>query len=444
MTSPLRSSVPSPESAPEWEQRSLWQRLTEPHPSIEEVGARHLARLLASFLLIATIAMVLGGPVLYVTTPAVLVMLPGSITVVVVAYVISRTARYRVGALMLVALCVIGPPLTVSITQPPEAVVVQYSYLTLMAILVGSPYLPTRVMVLVAGLTMVAVILVYAVGPGMAVETLINLLWLMLSFASTILVLDYHRGEIEQERLAVIDERRVELDKLNHNLETMLYVISHDLKEPLRAIQNFSRMVDKRYAEQLDDKGRDFLRRVVRGAERMRGLLDDIGQLSRAQRIEQPNAPTRGADIVALALGRLEERIKETGAQVRVAPDLPAFYIDKMWASGAIYNLVDNALKYTRTAQDRPEVEITAYDGPRGVGLVVKDRGPGVEPEHREKIFELFQRAVGRDVPGTGAGLAIVRQIADRHGGTAWVEPRPGGGSEFYITFQRPSSGHKR
>jgi signal transduction histidine kinase len=68
---------------------------------------------------------------------------------------------------------------------------------------------------------------------------------------------------------------------------------------------------------------------------------------------------------------------------------------------------------------------------------VVRDRGPGVTPEHAERIFQLFQRAVGREVEGTGAGLAIVRQIAERHGGRSWVEPRPGGGSEFVITFSQ-------
>ena len=69
------------------------------------------------------------------------------------------------------------------------------------------------------------------------------------------------------------------------------------------------------------------------------------------------------------------------------------------------------------------------------MGLIVCDRGPGVAPEHADRIFQLFQRAVGREVEGTGAGLAIVRQVAERHGGRAWVQPREGGGSEFVLTF---------
>jgi len=112
--------------------------------------------------------------------------------------------------------------------------------------------------------------------------------------------------------------------------------------------------------------------------------------------------------------------------------------VDKTWATQAVYNLVANALKFTRGGEP-PDVEITPYrpEGPgrNAIGIVVRDRGPGIAPEHTERIFQLFQRAVGREVEGTGAGLAIVRQIAERHGGSAWVQPRDGGGSEFIVTF---------
>ncbi|MEE9143238.1 MAG: ATP-binding protein, partial [Candidatus Binatia bacterium] len=104
------------------------------------------------------------------------------------------------------------------------------------------------------------------------------------------------------------------------------------------------------------------------------------------------------------------------------------------------YNLVANALKFTRKGEV-PELEIGPYqpngEDPKVDGIVVRDRGPGLAPEHSERIFQLFQRGVGREIEGTGAGLAIVRQIAERHGGRAWTQPRQGGGSEFIITFAR-------
>ena len=144
-------------------------------------------------------------------------------------------------------------------------------------------------------------------------------------------------------------------------------------------------------------------------------------------------------DIVRDVLGRLETRIQETGAKVRVQEGLPRLQVDRTWATQAIYNLVVNALKFTRHSQP-PEVEIAPYveaGGSKAIGIVVCDRGPGVPPEQRERIFQLFQRAVGREVAGTGAGLAIVKQVAQRHGGDAWVEPRAGGGSVFVITFAK-------
>ena len=223
----------------------------------------------------------------------------------------------------------------------------------------------------------------------------------------------------------------------NRDLESLLYVTSHDLREPLRAIENFSRMVNDRYAERLDGKGRDFLRRVVAAAGRMNRLLDDVLQLSRAGRMDTPMETLDTARLVGDVLKRLEATIAKRNADVRVAEALPMVTANRLWATQAIYNLVWNALKFTRDGQ-APVVEIAPYYDDGAVGIIVRDCGPGVAPEHAERIFQLFQRVVGRDVEGTGAGLAIVRQVAERHGGRAWVQPREGGGSEFILTFGKP------
>jgi signal transduction histidine kinase len=121
---------------------------------------------------------------------------------------------------------------------------------------------------------------------------------------------------------------------------------------------------------------------------------------------------------------------------VRVATDLPRLVAERTWATQAVYNLIANTLKFTREGE-APDIEVARFERDGEVGIVVRDRGPGVAPEHAGRIFQLFQRAVGREVEGTGAGLAIVKQVAERHGGKAWVEPRNGGGSEFMITFGR-------
>lgn len=244
-----------------------------------------------------------------------------------------------------------------------------------------------------------------------------------------------HRAHDELELR--VHERTLELQQKTRDLETLLYVTSHDLREPLRSIQNFSRMVHDRYADRLDEKGQDFLQRVVRAAQRLERLLCDILDLSRAQRMEAPLEEVEGDAIVQEVLRRLDGMIQETGAQVRIEKNLPTLRTNATWATQGLYNLVVNALKF-RSEGHPPDVEIAPYrpnEGGGAVGIVVRDRGPGVAPEHAERIFQLFQRAVGREVEGTGAGLAIVRQVAERHGGRAWVQPRKGGGSEFIITF---------
>lgn len=248
---------------------------------------------------------------------------------------------------------------------------------------------------------------------------------------------------VQEDLEARVAARTEDILRKNRDLETLLYVTSHDLREPLRSISNFSLMVHERYAAHLDEKGRDFLKRIILAAQRMDQLMADILALSRVQRMELPAEEVDGESIVRDALHRLEDKVRETGATVRVLQGLPRLKVNRTWATQGLYNLLINALKFRRDGEP-PEVEIDSYLAPSEqkpvVGVVVRDRGPGVSPEHAERIFQLFQRAVGREIEGTGAGLAIVRQVAERHGGRAWVEPRIGGGSQFILTF---GDGHR-
>ncbi len=229
-----------------------------------------------------------------------------------------------------------------------------------------------------------------------------------------------------------------ELAAKNKDLESLLYVTSHDLREPLRSIESFSRLVKDRYSDKLDEKGNDFLQRVIDGTRRLDRLVEDVLMLSRAQRSVEPMDGISMSDLTHEALQQLEGKVEATQAHVKVHDGLPTLRVDRRWARQAIYNLVANALKFAKPGE-RPDIEIAPYrphaDEPSGVGLEVWDRGPGVGADDADRIFGLFQRAVGNDIEGTGAGLAIVRQVAERHGGKTWVRQREGGGSEFVITF---------
>jgi len=239
-----------------------------------------------------------------------------------------------------------------------------------------------------------------------------------------------------------------ELAQRNKDLKALLYVISHDLREPLRAIRNFSGLVVDREYETLGESSRDMLGRVIRGAERLDQLLSDVLTLSRAQRAEPATGKVSSGHIVKEVLSDLQAAIDGSKAQIEVDKDLPKLKVDSFWLRQAVHNLVTNALKFTCN-DEPPQLAIRAYHydpNAKGAstqvgidremhGLMFEDKGPGVEDHQRERIFGLFQRGVGREVPGTGAGLAIVAQVAERYHGRVWVEDMPDGGSRFVIAF---------
>ncbi|MBX2850684.1 MAG: PAS domain-containing protein [Phycisphaeraceae bacterium] len=239
-----------------------------------------------------------------------------------------------------------------------------------------------------------------------------------------------------------------ELAERNKDLKSLLYVISHDLREPLRAIRNFSGLVVEREYDGLQDSSKDMLNRVVRGAERLDQLLADVLTLSRAQRAEPATGKVPADGIIDEVLTDLQATIDRCAAQVDVQDGLPELEVDAFWLRQAVHNLVTNALKFTlpdesplvtvRPFNDCPPTsdnEMPSSTSRTMVGLIIEDRGPGVEEHQRERIFGLFQRGVSRDVPGTGAGLAIVAEVAERYGGRVWVEDRDGGGARFILAF---------
>lgn len=232
-------------------------------------------------------------------------------------------------------------------------------------------------------------------------------------------------------------EHGEQLSILNKELETILHVSAHDLKEPLRSVETFSSWIHDQYTDRLDEQGKDFLIRIQKGCGRMRQLLDDLLTFSKARRIETPAEEIEGSLVVKNVLESLAINIHETAAIVTVTGPFPKIRVNLFWATRALINLVQNSLKFIPKGS-KPDIEIAAYEPSKRSdrrGFVVKDRGFGIEPDQVDQIFELFQRGVGREIEGTGAGLAIVQAIARQYGGDTWYQPREGGGSEFYVTF---------
>jgi PAS domain S-box-containing protein len=224
-----------------------------------------------------------------------------------------------------------------------------------------------------------------------------------------------------------------QLERTNRELDRFATVASHDLQEPLRKISAFASLLRRRYAEALDDEGERSLDFLVDAAQRMQKLIDDL--LTYSQMSNKP-LQVASADLTKLVedvIDVLDVSIKKNHAQIEVG-ELPTLRVDQTLLRQSLQNLISNAVKYR--GENDPRVEIGARQDEAEWTIWVRDNGIGLEPRFAEKIFAPFQRLHTRaEYPGTGIGLAIVQQAAERHGGRAWVESEPDKGSTFYFTL---------
>ncbi|MCA1764473.1 MAG: hypothetical protein LC664_15980 [Flavobacteriales bacterium] len=226
------------------------------------------------------------------------------------------------------------------------------------------------------------------------------------------------------------------LESKNEDLEQFAYVASHDLQEPLRMVTGFMAQLEKRYANQLDEKAKEYIFFATDGAKRMSFIIKELLEYSRAGNLN--------GDRETLSLEHLlddykvlrRQLITETNAEIKTGnlPSIKTFHGPVMQV---LNNLIDNALKYAKPGVS-PEIEVGGADIGAFWEIWVIDNGVGIESEHIEKIFGLFHRAANtEDQKGTGLGLAIVRKIISRLGGKVWVESTPGVGSSFHFTLPK-------
>jgi PAS domain S-box-containing protein len=245
--------------------------------------------------------------------------------------------------------------------------------------------------------------------------------------------------EIQQFRETLeqrVRERTADLQNLNAELDSFAYSVSHDLKSPLRAIDGFTRLLDEALGERLSADERQLLDRVLHSTNRMGSLINDLLALAR---VSQGRLERQAVDLSALANQVvLQERQKypERDIRYRVEPDLQA-HCDPRLARIALENLFANAFKYTRT-RDQTLIEWGRLpDQPES--FFVRDNGVGFDMAYADKLFKPFQRLhMPSEFEGTGIGLATVRRIIERHGGSIRGEGKPGEGAVFTFTFGDP------
>ncbi|WP_049915752.1 ATP-binding protein [Natrialba taiwanensis] len=223
------------------------------------------------------------------------------------------------------------------------------------------------------------------------------------------------------------------LEESNERLEQFAYAASHDLQEPLRMITSYLRLIENRYADELDQDGREFIEYAVDGAERMQGMIDGLLQFSRVETQGEPFEPVDLEDVLADVRRDLRMQIEESEAEI-AAGELPRVEGDGNQLRQVFQNLLSNAIEYAD--DEPPQVHISAHDTGKEWVISVRDNGSGIEPADQERIFGLFQRRHDSDEQtGSGLGLALCKRIIERHGGEIWVESEPGEGATFSFTL---------
>jgi PAS domain S-box-containing protein len=218
-------------------------------------------------------------------------------------------------------------------------------------------------------------------------------------------------------------------------LDAFTYSVSHDLKEPLRAIEAFSQFALEDCADQLDDQGRGYLIKLANASIRMKNLIDDLLRLSRAFR--QPGPPRR-VDVGALVreiIAEMQLTLDAKGATVEMEKGLPDILGESTRMKQVFVNLIGNALKFNESELPHVNIGVRAIDG--GVAtFFVQDNGIGIDQQYHERIFGIFQRLHPREeYEGTGAGLSVVKRVVETLGGKVWVESELGAGATFLFTL---------
>lgn len=238
-----------------------------------------------------------------------------------------------------------------------------------------------------------------------------------------------------------LGHRAAELERSNAELEQFAYVTSHDLSEPLRMVSSFVGLLARRYEGRLDADADEFIGFAIAGTARMQALINDLLAYSVVGRLDEHRKWVELRTLVNEAALGLSERIASTGAELEVG-DLPRLEVEPTQVRQLFQNLISNSLKFTTGLAPRVGVSCQRQEGTWRFS--VEDNGIGIEPRHRERIFQLFERLHSReDYEGTGLGLAICRKIVERHGGRIWAEESALGGAAFCFTLA-PDYPHAR
>jgi light-regulated signal transduction histidine kinase (bacteriophytochrome) len=240
------------------------------------------------------------------------------------------------------------------------------------------------------------------------------------------------RKHSENRQLQLVGE----LAAVNQELKEFAYIISHDLKAPLRGISSLADWLRSDYGDRLDDEGRDMLQLMSGRVRRMSDLIDGVLQYSRVGRVREDKSLI---DLQVLVRNTIDAIAPPSGIKIEIDTNLPTLLAEKHRMHQVFQNLLSNAVKYMGKLEG--EIHVGCIEANGFWQFYVRDTGIGIEPRHFDKVFQIFQTLVPRDQSeSTGVGLAIVKKIVEIYGGQTWLSSEVGNGSTFYFTMPIPEN----
>jgi signal transduction histidine kinase len=253
------------------------------------------------------------------------------------------------------------------------------------------------------------------------------------------------KESVEQKKVEVEEQKKM-LEEVNKELDSFVYTASHDLRAPLRGISSFASFLEEDYSNKLDEQGKDFLKEIREGTDRMNQLIEDLLMLSRISRIKNPYEDTNINELLRSVIKRIEFDIKDKKVDLRIQESMPTIRCDRIKLSEVFLNLVNNAIKFSsKNNKENPIVAVGYLDEGQSHKFYVKDNGIGIDPKYHSQVFGLFKRLhTSKEYEGTGAGLSIVKRVVDDHGGKIWIDSGLGKGATFYFTIPKDLSEKKK
>jgi two-component system CheB/CheR fusion protein len=223
------------------------------------------------------------------------------------------------------------------------------------------------------------------------------------------------------------------LKATNTELQNFAYALTHDLQEPVRMVVNFTQLLAREHAGKLGEQSDKFIGYSVEGALRIEALLKALLNYWETTEQGQDNfGPVDCNDVLARTLANLQAVITQSGAKVTSEP-LPTVVAERLMLVQVFQNLIANSIKYRGEAA--PRIHITAHKDAEGWLFSVRDNGIGIDPQDAERVFGMFKRLHGPEIPGAGIGLALCRKVVERHGGRIWVESEAAKGATFKFSI---------